>query len=348
VTTADGPWPFAGRVAGLVGRTYELAESYHAEHLASEMPGIVRAANEMVEHETRLLLPGAPDVIVVDRRMWAERNIAGFSKMIEPAEQKLIERMDGLDEDTARLLARRVMSAEVGAMLGFLSRRVLGQYELVVPTDEDADSIAFVGANVLQMERTRQFRPVEFRMWIALHEAAHRAQFVGVPWLRPYFMGLVSELIDTSKADVPRFRAIVDRFKAAREAGEPVIDERGLMGLVATGARREALDRVQSLMSLLEGHGHVVMDRIGARVLPGQGRMSAMLKARRSDPKTAWFFRLTGLEMKMKQYELGERFVLGVESRAGWSALDIAWTGPDALPTIDEIDDPHRWLSRVG
>lgn len=348
MTTAEGPWPFAGRVAGLVGRTYELADSYHLDHLIAEMPGIVQAANAMVEAETRLPIPGSPDVVVVDRRAWAERNIASFSKLIEPAERRLIERMDALDEDTARLLAQRVMSAEIGALLGFLSRRVLGQYELVVPSGDEGDSIAFVGANVLQMERTRQFRPLEFRMWIALHEAAHRAQFVGVPWLRPYFMGLVNELVDSSEPEAPRLRTLLDRYRTARREGTPMIDERGLMGLLATGQRREALDRVQSLMSLLEGHGHVVMDRLGERILPGQERMSAMLKARRSDPKTAWFFRLTGMEMKLKQYESGERFVLGVEAEAGWSALDIAWSEPGALPTLGEIEEPRAWLKRVA
>jgi coenzyme F420 biosynthesis associated uncharacterized protein len=287
-------------------------------------------------------------VIVLDRRQWAERNLAGFSKMMEPAQRRLVERMDALDDDTAEMLARRVMGAEIGALLGFLSRRVLGQYELVVPSGDEADSIAFVGANVLQMERTRQFRPAEFRTWIALHESAHRAQFVGVPWLRPYFMGLVERLIDTSSPDESRIRLIVDRYRSARRTGEPVIDQRGLLGLFAGSAQRESLDAVQALMTVLEGHGHVVMDRIGARILPGQARMSAMLKARRTDPKTAWLMRLTGMEMKMQQYEAGERFIDAIESAAGWTALDPVWSGPDALPTIDEIDDPLRWLQRVG
>lgn len=348
MTTDEGPWPFAGRIAGLVGRTYGLADSYHFDHLVAEMPPIVAAANEMVSTETGLPLPGRPDVIIVDRREWAERNIAGFSQLIEPAERRLVERMDGLDDDTARLLAHKMMGAEVGALLGFLSRRVLGQYELVVPSGDDADSIAFVGANILQMERARQFRPAEFRMWISLHEAAHRAQFVGVPWLREYFMSLVHELVDTSTPEESRLRTIVSSYRSARRAGEPLIDERGLMGLLASPKRGEALDRVQALMSLLEGHGHVVMDRVGERILPGQARMAAMLKARRTDPKIAWFFRLTGMEMKMRQYEAGERFVKGVEAAAGWSALDRAWSGPDAIPTIAEIEDPQSWLNRVG
>jgi uncharacterized protein (DUF2342 family) len=101
-------------------------------------------------------------------------------------------------------------------------------------------------------------------------------------------------------------------------------------------------------MSLLEGHGHVVMDRVGARELVTQDRMSKVLKARRLDPRTATFFRLVGLELKMKQYEAGGRFVAGVERHAGWDALNAAWQGPENLPTLDEISDPVLWLERVG
>jgi putative hydrolase len=120
------------------------------------------------------------------------------------------------------------------------------------------------------------------------------------------------------------------------------------MGLFASPEQTEVLNEIQGLMCLLEGHGHVVMDRIGGRILTSQARMAALLKARRSDPKTAAFFRLTGLEMKVRQYELGERFVLAVEREAGWSALDRAWIGPEFIPHASEIEDPARWLARTA
>ena len=342
------PWDFASRVAGLVAQTYPLAESYHIDHLESHLAPVVEHVHALVESETGLELAGRPDVLVVDRREWAARNVASFATLLAPIEERLAERLGPAGDELSHLIARRLVAAETGAVLGVLARRVLGQYELVVPTGEDADSIAFVGANILQMERAHQLDPNEFRTWIALHEATHRAQFVGVPWMRDHFFGLVQTLVSESELDESRLSTLIARVTRARRSGEPLLDDLGIAGLFATAAQRAAIGRVQSMMSLLEGHGHVVMDRVGARILRSQRRMAGLLKARRADPRTARFFRLTGLEMKVKQYELGERFVLGVERLAGWATLERAWEGPDALPTQAEIEEPAQWVRRVA
>lgn len=342
--TDELPWPFAGRVAGLIAGEYDLAASYHFDRLAETLPDVVASASAMVTETTGLQLPGAPAVAVVSRREWVDRNIGGYTRLVGDALPAFRS-----DEATpAEAISRRLVVTEVGALLGFLSRRVLGQYELVLPTEDEADSIAFVGGNILSMERTNQFSPSDFRMWIALHESAHRAQFVGVPWMRSYFRGLISEMIEHSKSNEGRFGRMYSRVRDARRASEPIIDERGLMGFVASPAQSETLDRVQALMSLLEGHGHFVMDRIGERVLTSQARMSSILKNRRNDPRVQALFRLTGIEMKMKQYDEGEQFIAGVERLAALSLVDTAWESPEALPTLDEIRDPGSWIRRVG
>ena len=342
--TDELPWPFAGRVAGLIAGEYELAGSYHFEHLADTLPAVVARASEMVVEATGLELPGAPDVAVVSRREWVERNIGGYTAMVGDS----LPAVPTDEMTTSIAVSRRVVVTEVGALLGFLSKRVLGQYELVLPSDDDADSIAFVGGNILSMERTNQFSPVDFRMWIALHEAAHRAQFVGVPWMRDYFRGLIREMIEHAKINEGRLKRMYTTVRDARRTSSAILDERGLMGFVASPAQSLTLDRVQALMSLLEGHGHFVMDRIGERVLTSQGRMSAILKNRRNDPKVEALFRLTGIEMKMKQYAEGEAFIAEVEKIAHLSLIDLAWESPDALPTLEEIRNPVAWVRRVG
>jgi coenzyme F420 biosynthesis associated uncharacterized protein len=337
-------WRLAGKIAGRMAGSHPLEDSYHFRQLDRRAPELMARAAEMASEETGLPWVGSPDVAVVTRTEWAQANVAAFGALLAPAERRL----EG--SGFGRRLASRLMGAEVGALVGILSKRVLGQYELVLPSEDGGagDTIMLVGANLLDMERAHEFRPTEFRFWVALHECTHRLQFTGVPWLKGYFLELVEGLVETAEPEEGRMQRLRDEMRRAASEGRPIIDERGLMGFLASPQQRDLLDRVQALMSLLEGHGHVVMDRIGARELVSQDRMARVLKMRRKDPRTAAFFRLTGLEMKMKQYEEGERFILGVERLAGFSALDRAWAGPESLPNLAEIGNPERWLARVG
>ena len=343
MTSVD--WATATRVAGRLSGSYPLEGSYHEAWFAAQAPALVERASALVEAETGLTAPGLPEIAIVSRRGWIENNIASFSLLLAPAAQRL-----SAEKGVTSRMGGRVMAAELGAVLGLLSRRVLGQYELVLPTSDggDGDTMFFVGSNVLSLERQYEFRPDEFRFWVALHECTHRLQFLGVPWMRDYFLGLVEELVATAEPEPGRVARVASELREASALGEPLVGESGIFGLFATPDQRGVISKVQALMSLLEGHGHVVMDRIGERELVTQQRMSQVLQARRKDRRTALFMRLVGLEMKMRQYELGAKFVASVERHAGWSALDRAWIGPEYLPTLDEIDNPVAWLERVG
>jgi coenzyme F420 biosynthesis associated uncharacterized protein len=343
--------PGRGRLSDRVAGTYPLAETYHIDNLADEMQKVTREVSEIVPQATGLSLPGSPTTVVIDRSDWIDRNVATFSHLTEPARRKLEERMaesGAARNQAAAAIAERVMAAETRAVLSILARRVLGQYELVLPTGQPGDMVAFVGPNILQMERTHQFKPTEFRYWVALHELTHRAQFQGIPWMRDYFMGLVTELVESSRPEPGAIGRVFDEISSRRASGRPIVDERGLLGLFGSPEQNAIVDKVQALMSLLEGHGHVVMDRVGAERLKSQDRMSRVLKSRRHDKRTAAFFRLTGLEMKMNQYKQGERFVLAIEREAGWDTLRIAFRGASSLPDLYEIENPTKWLQRVA
>jgi coenzyme F420 biosynthesis associated uncharacterized protein len=338
-------WATAVSVAANFSGRYPLEGTYHQVRLEQDLPGMVQRASALVSEETGLVAPGEPDVAVIGRAGWVANNVDSFATLLAPVEEKL-DAAGGV----GTAIAGRIMGAEMGAVLGFLSRRVLGQYELVLPAADggDGDTVLFVGPNLLKMERDHAFRPDEFRFWVALHECTHRLQFTGVPWLRGYFFGLVEELVAATKPESGRIQRVVAELREAAAEGRPLIDEAGIFGMFATPEQREIVDRVQALMALLEGHGHVVMDRIGERELVTQQRMSRVLKARRADKRTAALLRLIGLEMKIRQYEMGERFIKEIERRASWDTLDYAWQGPEALPTLEEIDDPESWLRRIS
>ena len=55
-----------------------------------------------------------------------------------------------------------------------------------------------------------------------------------------------------------------------------------------------------------------------------------------------------GIEMKLRQYALGESFINAVVVRGGLAAVDAAWSSPEALPTLTELHDPESWLARMS
>ena len=269
--------------------------------------------------------------------------------LLEPLSARFAER---LAHNPLAPVGRRVAGTELGVLLGYMAQRVLGQYDLLVPDDDGgatADRVYYVGANVLGLEKRYAFRPRDFRRWIALHEVTHRAQFTGVPWLRDYFLEQVHSLVGGIDPDPGMLLSAVGRAAGAVRDGRSPVDERGLVGLFANDEQRDAMDRMQALMSLLEGHGNAVMNHLGARMVDGQARMAAVLAQRRNARgATALLHRLMGLEMKMRQYEVGEAFVQAVTDLAGFRALDAAWSAPELLPTLAELDAPETWLRRVG
>lgn len=342
MSTVD--WDTAVSVASRFSGSYPLADTYHERKFAFTADGYVVRASDMVSHETGLDLPGAPVVGVISREDWVRTNAESFATLIAPLEEALSD-----TSGVSRGVAGKVMGFELGAVLGFLSKRVLGQYELVLPTgDTDTgDTVLFVGANVLAMERKHEFRPSHFRFWVALHECAHRAQFTGVPWMRDYFLSLVGELVSSSKSSSRNLAKVAGEVARGDRSRENLLGDAGLIGLFASPEQQVALDKVQALMSLLEGHGHVVMDRIGEREIVDVARMSAVLKTRRKDPKSAAFMKLIGIEMKLKQYDDGAKFIAQVEDLASWNALAMAWESPETLPTLEEIGDAKKWLDRM-
>lgn len=107
-------------------------------------------------------------------------------------------------------VARRVLAVEVGAMLGFASRHVLGQYEYPLLGGERPPRLIFVGENIDSAALQLGADPARVLDWIALHESTHAIQFAAAPWLRDHLGGLVRTLLAESPIRLPA-REILDR-----------------------------------------------------------------------------------------------------------------------------------------
>ena len=349
----------ARRVAGTPSAETHAALGALENSLARAVP----RSEELVGAASGIAPPAPVRWAVIDRGTWAETNIAGMSALLDPLTQRVGERLAKVPLPV-RLAQRGIVSAEVGLLLGYVSRRVLGQYDLLVPETPVEErprrarrtpvapgtALYFVGPNMVETARRHSFVPDEFSLWVALHEVTHRFQFAGVPWLRPRFFGLVEKYLGSIDLDA---RGLASRVAGAvREVRARSLppDQRHPMFLLATPEQRATLEELQALMTVVEGHGNFVMDLVGARVIPSFKKMRSAFERRRSQPGPVQraFNHLIGLEMKMRQYEIGQRFCEEVFRRGGGSAVARLWTSPEELPTLAELREPESWLRRVA
>jgi coenzyme F420 biosynthesis associated uncharacterized protein len=352
VTAEPVAWELAERVAVRVGGREPFGDSYHVDSLLPDFEELTREAEELVAAETGLVPASGPArVRVTDRAGWVHANIRSFQRLLSPLTERFGDRLTA--NATASKVTRNVSGLELGTLLGWMSTRVLGQYDLLLVEGQDLDEqdiVYYVGPNVLALEKRYGFPPREFRLWLALHEVTHRAQFTGVPWLRPHFLSLVEGVVGSFEPDPGRLaKAIRDAVDQMRVGNNP-LDDGGIVAIFATGEQREVLDKIGGMMSLVEGHGDVTMDRAGAGRIPSAERFSRVLRARRAKkPGIAKAVqKLAGIDAKMKQYELGERFIAAVEAEGGRELLERVWEGPERLPTLREIRDPSAWIARLG
>lgn len=342
-------WALAAQVAARFSGSDPFANSYHSVGMAAEFAELTERAQAYVEAETGLRsAAGDARARVVGRDDWVRANLASYRRLLQPVLARL-----GEASGPANVLSGKIAAVELGGLLGWMSTRVLGQYDLLVLEDEDPDEqdlVYYVGPNILALEKRHGFPPTEFRLWVALHEVTHRTQFTGVPWLRPYFLGLVEELMGAADPDPSRLFTAVGRVAEAVRTRTNPLEDGGVMALFATPEQRSAMERVGGLMSLLEGHGDVTMDRAAIDQVPSADRFARVLRARRTEMNlaTKLLQRVIGLEAKLAQYEQGERFIAEVEKVGGPALLHRAFEQPENLPSMVEIRDPRVWLRRMG
>jgi coenzyme F420 biosynthesis associated uncharacterized protein len=287
----------------------------------------------------------------IDRREWVKSNLGAMRLLLDPVLKRADRRMGPL-RPAVQIGVGLVLSTEVGVVVGYLAQRVLGQYELVLLDEAVHDRpprLLFVLPNLGQAMRAFGAEEREFMTWVALHEVTHAVQFAGVPWLHGHLASLVRELLRTAELRLDNPRR--PRVPTADEIKRVLIAVRrgDFVSIIATPSERATIDRVQAVMAVIEGHAEHVMDAVAPDLLPSLPRLRRALdKRRRSQSVLARLAaRLLGLDLKLRQYEQGKRFCDAVVRQAGADGLQKVFSSPEALPTLQELDDPSAWVSRA-
>lgn len=373
----SGPvnWEIAGQISTAVAQMKGTGDRPGpGEHAAFEEA--CRLAEMRVTQLTGMESPGSiTKVEVVDRVAWAQANLEAIRPLMERLSAGLggalggglggalgglggpggLGGAGGSEEEEAAsvpmsaalgMLGPLIFGLEVGFLMGFLSRRVLGQYDLCLPRG-DASRLSFVWPSIAEAQSSLELDPRQFRMWLALHEVTHQLQFTSIPWVRSHFTSLVERFIDAAEIDsgeaMSRLQSLGDPEQLSHLMSHP----EELLPMLITPPQQEIAREIETLMAVLEGHTEWVMDQIGSEMLPEFSKIREGLNRRKAERSSVerLLEGLLGIDLKPAQYRQGERFVRAI---AGADQMARLWESPSALPTPAELGEPTKWLSRVA
>ena len=340
-------WDVAARAAKRFSPPPPSVSRQEADDVVGELYQATSQAAGHVADLTRLVEPTVSAATrVVDRAAWIDANTGGMRAVMTPLVEKL-----SAEHPVGRIaegVGGRITGVQVGLVVGFLSGKVLGQFEFF---DRPGGQLLLVAPNMVAVERQLKVDARDFRLWVCLHEVTHRVQFTAVPWLRQHMLDEVAALTDAVETDPAVLRqrlssGVSELVKVVRGQG----DGSGLVAVVASPEQRAILDRITAFMSLVEGHAEYVMNSVAPDVIPSQPAIEKRFAQRRrkgGNPLDRLLRRLLGLEAKTRQYVDGSAFVRAVVDRIGIDDFNAIWTSRETLPTKAEIASPGQWIARV-
>jgi coenzyme F420 biosynthesis associated uncharacterized protein len=346
-------WDIATKVATRISGADGGIDAFDRARLQHEYETMVREIEGPISNYTGTTLPlGEIDVRVLDRSEWIQANVVSFKQMFRPLEEVYVETLakSGTGFPGMTRLSRTALSTQVGVLLGFLARKVLGQYDISLLGHEplEAGKLYFVEPNIRLLERSLQVPAGDLRKWIALHEATHAHEFEVYPWVRNYLNTQLDSYLRSMAEELTSpagsmIGGLASRLLSNLRNGHNFIEA------MMSPHQRQLLSRLQGMMSLAEGYSNHVMNRVGEQLLPSYAEIHERVEHRQSNRSQIeeLFLRLTGLKMKMEQYALGEKFAARVADERDVQFLNLAWSAPELLPSEAEIRDPDSWIARI-
>lgn len=370
--SSSGPvnWELARQVAAA---TSAEGDSGPAGDEASAYAETLRIAELQVAGFTGMeTLPGT-SASLVSRSDWVREALEDLKPIVEPSAGKVASALgtlmsdagagDGEDGDPTgtpppvagmggvdplSALTPLLMGAQAGTVIGYLAQNILAGTDLGIPLGAARDAV-LVSPNVRKLEADWNLPTPEFRLWIAIGDAAARAAF-GDGWAGTHLTELIDDFASSMQPDLSSLR---DKMAGIDPTNPDSMQEmlsggEGLFGTVLDAEQRLKLARIQSFMAISRGYPDHIRTTLGPRLLGEYTRIEeAMRRHRDSETGDPVLQQLLGIEVRREHLEMGRDFCDRVAKDTGEDVLARMWSSPDALPSMPEIEEPSLWMART-
>lgn len=371
-TPGDGGpvnWQLAGDVARQVVSEHGDPSVSLTEQRATD-EALRLADTWLTEHTT---LPAAGTrTLAWSRAEWVEGTRPVWRRLVEPVAESVATAMTdamtrqappelagqlggplgdlfaGSAGQMMRQVGGSVFGLQVGQAIGALATEIVSGTEIGLPLVQDG-TVVLLPAGVAAFGEGLDIPVPEVRLYLALREAARSRLFAHVPWLSASLLGAVEEYARGITIDTARIEAVMREADPADPAALQQALAGGLFEPERTAVQQAALDRLETMLALLEGWVEVVTDSAGT-TLPHAEALRETVRRRRAigGPAEQTFAALVGLELRPRRLRDAAALWSLIGRARGIEGRDDVWSHPDLMPTADDLDDPLGYGERAA
>jgi putative hydrolase len=305
---------------------------------------------------------GATKTVAWTPNDWVDGTLDTWKRLCDPMAEQIGSVWASALPEEAKAMAGPLMAmmtqmggmafgSQLGQALGRLSREVLTSTDIGLPLGPKGVAALLPEAIEALSEGLEQPRS-EILTFLAAREAAHHRLFSHVPWLSSQLLSAVEAYAKGMKIDMSGIEELAQGFNPAALADPAAMEQllsQGMFEPKATPEQTAALERLETLLALIEGWVQtVVTTALGDRI-PGTAALSEMLRRRRATagPAEQTFATLVGLELRPRKMREAAALWERLTDAVGIDARDGVWQHPDLLPSSKDLDEPAGFIDRI-
>ena len=335
------------------------------EQTAKAVADAVHLADTLLDGATALPA-GATRAVAWTPQDWVDNTLETWKRLCDPMAEQISTvwssalGRDGLKEIEAMAGPLMAMMTQMGSMafgsqlgqaLGRLSKEVLTSTDIGLPLGPHGVA-ALMPTTIEELSEGLDQPRSEILTFLGAREAAHHRLFAGVPWLSSQLLGAVEAYAKGMKIDMSGIEQLSAGFDPSALSDPSKMEEllsQGMFEPKATPEQTAALERLETLLALVEGWVQTVVTAALGDRIPGTAALSEMLRRRRATagPAEQTFATLVGLELRPRKMREAAVLWQRLTEAVGIDARDAVWAHPDLLPSTEDLDEPAGFIDRV-
>ena len=249
----------------------------------------------------------------------------------------------------AKSMGATMFGTQFGQALGSIASDVLSSTDIGIPL-QSAQRPALIASNVDAFINGLSLDASEARVYIALREHALTRLFTAAPWVQSQLHSALATYARGVHVDMARIEEVMQDIDPTNPNSLNELMGGNLFEASQTAEQKQALERLEVLLALIEGWATVVVTQAVANRLPSAGALDETFRRRRAagGPAEKLFGGLVGLEIRPRRIREAVKLWQHISETFGADKRDNLWSHPDLLPGSYDLENPESFMNETS